>query len=170
MCKALLLACSSYDADAIARKITDTSSHRRHIVIVTWRHSLQQSMSIKSRTVRTVKLFRVGLACCFLLRPHRDTRTAHICHRHRARGVRARRNPRARPRRTRSGGERDRYSELFFPVSALLLSVSLCSLSSRDPREADYTVRPTGGADNLLLLSRASYSAPGSYAHLDGHH
>ena len=28
----------------------------------------------------------------------------------------------------------------------------------------------TGGADNLLLLSRASYSAPGSYAHLDGHH
>lgn len=35
---------------------------------------------------------------------------------------------------------------------------------------ADYTVRPTGGANNLLLLSRASYSAPSSYAHLDGHH
>ena len=25
---------------------------------------------------------------------------------------------------------------------------------------ADYTVRPTGGADNLLLLSRAVHSAP----------
>ena len=37
-------------------------------------------------------------------------------------------------------------------------------------KKADYTVRPTGGADNLLLLSRASYSAPTSYAHLDGHH
>ena len=35
---------------------------------------------------------------------------------------------------------------------------------------ADYTVRPTRGADNLFLISRASFSAHSPYAHLDGHH
>ena len=37
-------------------------------------------------------------------------------------------------------------------------------------RAADYTVRPTRGADNLFLISRASFSAHSPYAHLDGHH
>ena len=36
--------------------------------------------------------------------------------------------------------------------------------------KADYTVRPTRGADNLFLISRASFSAHSPYAHLDGHH
>ena len=36
--------------------------------------------------------------------------------------------------------------------------------------EADYTVRPTRGADNLFLISRTSFSAHSPYAHLDGHH
>ena len=31
-------------------------------------------------------------------------------------------------------------------------------------------VRPTRGADNLFLISRASFSAHSPYAHLDGHH
>ena len=35
---------------------------------------------------------------------------------------------------------------------------------------ADYTVRPTGGAYNLFLISRASFSAHSSYAHPVGHH
>ena len=35
---------------------------------------------------------------------------------------------------------------------------------------ADYTVRPTRGADNLFLISRASFSAHSSYAHPVGHH
>lgn len=35
---------------------------------------------------------------------------------------------------------------------------------------ADYTVRPTGGAYNLFLISRASFLAHSPYAHLDGHH
>ena len=36
--------------------------------------------------------------------------------------------------------------------------------------KADYTVRPTGGAYNLFLISRASFSAHSSYAHPVGHH
>ena len=31
-------------------------------------------------------------------------------------------------------------------------------------------MRPTRGADNLFLISRASFSAHSPYAHLDGHH
>ena len=49
-----------------------SSYDRRNVVAYRHRRNhTRQSMSIKSRTVRTVKLFRVGLAFCFVhVRPH----------------------------------------------------------------------------------------------------
>ena len=57
---------------AMPTRSHDRSHRHLRMIVVTYRHRrnhTRQSMSIKSRTVRTVKLFRVGLAFCSLLRP-----------------------------------------------------------------------------------------------------
>ena len=68
---------------AMPTRSHDRSHRHLRMIVVTYRHRRNHTrLSIKSRTVRTVKLFRVGLAFCFVLvRPQRST-------------------PRARPRAT----------------------------------------------------------------------
>jgi hypothetical protein len=116
-----------------APRTMPTRSHersQRHLLIVVTssslqRHSLQQSMSIKSRMVRTVSGW---VSMLFFASPtpgHPHMSSTSIIVRARPAPARAARAP-----------ERDRYiySELFYPVSALLLSISLCSLVARFAR------------------------------------
>ena len=63
---------------AMPTRSHDRSHRHLRMIVVTYRHRRNHTrLSIKSRTVRTVKLFRVGLAFCFVLvRPHTTVNAA----------------------------------------------------------------------------------------------
>ena len=87
-----------------------SSYDRRNVVAYRHRRNhTRQSMSIKSRTVRTVKLFRVGLAFCFVLvRPHTTVNAA--------RGPRPARPADSRSRTCTARATASREARLYYPL------------------------------------------------------